>query len=339
MRDVPVPSVGRGDVLLRVGAASVCGTDVRIVRHGNRKLRDGQTIVLGHEFAGEIAEAGAGVTGYAVGQRVSVAPNAGCGQCDPCARGLANYCRHYTAFGIDRDGGHAEYVLIPAAFVAQGNVVPLPDHLGDAEASLLEPLSCVVGGIRRSRIELGDTVVICGAGPIGLMHVMLVAVSGAARIIVSDPQEHRLEKARALGADRVLNPDKEDLTQCVMEETGGRGADVVITACPAASAQEQAISLLAPLGRVCFFGGLPRDHGPIQLDSNAVHYGGFVVTGSTGGSVHDYCVALRMAAGGKVRLDSVISDVVDLSDPAAAYDKAQGEPDGKVVLQRTRGDS
>jgi len=126
IREVPIPRIGRDGLLLRVRAASICGTDLKIVRNGHRKLADGQCIVLGHEFIGTIEQVGADVTGYPVGQRVGVVPNAGCGHCDACIRGQANYCPKYTAFGIDRDGSHTLFVEIPGRFVAQGNVIPLP---------------------------------------------------------------------------------------------------------------------------------------------------------------------------------------------------------------------
>jgi len=178
IEEIPRPENSGDGMLLRVTATSICGTDVKIVRNGHRKLKAGQRIVLGHEFVGVIERVGPRVAGYGVGQRVGVAPNAGCGHCDACVRGQSNYCPDYTAFGIDRDGAHAAYVELSARFITQGNVIPLPETVSDREASLLEPFSCVVNGIRVSRIELGDTVVIYGAGPIGLLHAMLSRTAG-----------------------------------------------------------------------------------------------------------------------------------------------------------------
>jgi L-iditol 2-dehydrogenase len=329
---VPCPAIGPGEVLLRVRAASICGTDVKIVRHGHRKLRDGQRIVLGHEFVGTVERVGEGVDDYPLGQRVGVVPNAGCGRCDACLRGQANYCPQYTAVGIDRDGGHAPLALIPPQFVAQGNLVPLPDTVSDQQASLLEPFSCVVNGIRAARIELGDTVTIYGAGPIGLMHVMLARISGAGKIIAVDPREDRLEQARRLGCDVTLNPQREEVPDRLRHETGGEGVDVVITACPVAEVQAEGVRVLAPFGRLCLFGGLPRTSGPVGLDTNAIHYGNFVVTGSTGGSARDYRAALRLVASGRVDLSPVISQVLPLDGLQLAYDRALQGAEGKVVL-------
>jgi L-iditol 2-dehydrogenase len=332
VRQIPAPDIHRDSLLLRVRAASICGTDVKIIRNGHRKLADGQRIVLGHEFIGVLERVGADVTGYRVGQRVGVVPNAGCGHCDACIRGQANYCPQYTAFGIDRDGGHAALVEIPGRFVAQGNVVPLPDAVADREASLLEPFSCVVNGIRVSRIELGDTVVIFGAGPIGLMHLMLARISGAARVIMVDPLADRLGRARELGCDVTIDPAQDDVEQRIRRETEGRGADVIITACPVAEVQSQAVGLLAPYGRLCLFGALPRGSSAVPLDSNAIHYGNFLVTGSTGGSALDYRIALRLLAGKRVDLTAVISDTYPLGELDAAYRTALAGAAGKIVL-------
>ena len=196
IEEIARPAIESDEILLRIRAASICGTDVKIVRSGHRKLRDGQRIVLGHEFVGVIEQVGSRVAGYRAGERIGIAPNAGCGQCPACIRGKANYCPAYTAFGIDRDGGHAAFVRIPSRFITQGNIIALPAEVSDTEAALLEPFSCVVNGVRSSRIELGDTVVIYGAGPIGLMHVMLCRAAGAAKLIVIDIRADRL-RARA----------------------------------------------------------------------------------------------------------------------------------------------
>lgn len=332
VRQVPVPEVHRDSLLLRVRAASICGTDVKIIRNGHRKLAEEQHIVLGHEFIGTIDRLGADVTGYRMGERVGVVPNAGCGHCDACIRGQSNYCPDYTAFGIDRDGGHAAFVEIPGRFLAQGNVLPLSADVSDREAALLEPFSCVVNGVRASRIELGDTVAIFGAGPIGLMHLMLTRIAGAARLIVVDPLDDRLRRALELGCDVAINPVRDDVVERIHREAEGRGVDVVITACPVPEVQSQAISLLAPYGRLCLFGALPRGFGCVPLDTNAIHYGNHVVTGSTGGSALDYRTALRLVAGKRVDLTAVISNDYSLDDLDTAYQTALKGAAGKIVL-------
>ena len=329
---LPYPEIESGEVLVRVRAASICGTDIKIVQHGHRKLREGQRIVLGHEFVGVVERVGAAVDDYRVGERVGIVPNAGCGHCDACCRGQANYCPEYTALGIDRDGGHAELARIPRRFLAQGNLVRLPDGISDPVASLLEPFSGVVNGVRAARVELGDTVAIYGCGPIGMMHIMLCRVAGASTVIGIDPREERLEQARALGCDLVVNPARDDVPDRLRSATCGEGVDVVITACPVPEAQAEGVRVLAPFGRLCLFGGLPRTCGLVGLDTNAIHYGNFVVTGSTGGSARDYRAALRLAASGRVDLARVIDQIFPLGELAQAYERALGGAEGKVVL-------
>lgn len=332
VHDIPRPEIGDDALLLRVTGASICGSDVKIVHFGHRKLQPGQRIVLGHEFLGVVERTGSRVSRFHVGQRVGVAPNAGCGVCDACLRGQANYCPNYLAFGINRDGAHAPFVEVPSRFITQGNVIPLPDTVSDREAALFEPFSCVVNGVRAARIQLGDTVVIYGAGPMGLLHVLLCRLAGAGQVVMVDPVESRLEQARSLGCDLTICPRTEDVVERLRRETDGHGADVVITACPSADVQPQAVQLLAPFGRLCLFGGLAKGVTPLALDTNLIHYNNLVVTGSTGGSVEDYRIALRLVAGKRVDLTRVIAHTFPLSDLENAYKTALAGPPGKVVL-------
>ncbi len=332
IKDLPVPQIGEDDLLVRVMASSICGTDLRIIRNGHRKLRPGQELVLGHEFAGVVAKTGPRARGFQAGQRVGVAPNVGCGQCDMCVRGLPNMCPDYTAFGITMDGAHTEYVRIPGEAVVQGSVVPLPEGIPFEQAALVEPLSCAVNGNRASRIAPGDAVVVFGAGPIGLMHLMLARLCGAAAIVAVDVQADRLRRAAELGATAVVDATAEDVAGRVMHETSGRGADAVITACSIASVQEQALGLLAPFGRLCLFGGLPKDDSRVRLDTNLIHYRQLLVTGVTGGSPRDFRAAMRLLAAGRIPIDRVVSHRFAADDVAAAFDVALGGEAMKVVL-------
>ena len=333
IEEIPVPVNSEDEILVKIRATSICGTDLKIAKNGHRKLKDGQKIVLGHEFVGEITSVGRNVQGFKKGQRVGVAPNAGCGRCPACIQGKSNYCPDYTAFGIDRDGAHSEYVVIPSKFIVQGNVIPLPDEVSDIEGCILEPFSCVLNGVRVSKIELGDTVLIFGAGPIGMMHLMLSKISGAAKIIVADINRQRLEKALEAGADKIIDSSSMDeCSKSVMKETGGRGANVIITACPVREVQEKSVQLLAPFGRVCLFGGLPKGTDGIKFDSNAVHYRNLTVTGSTGGSVDDFIRSMELVRNRKVKLGSIVSDIFKLSEMEKAYAKMNAGPEGKIVL-------
>jgi L-iditol 2-dehydrogenase len=331
--DLPRPRLEPGDALLRVEAASICGTDTKMLRLGHRKLKEGQRIVLGHEFAGVIEEVQGPAGRLRAGQRVGVAPNWGCGQCPACIRGLANYCPAYSAFGIESDGAHAEYVRLPARAISQGNVVELPEDVAWEESSLAEPLSCVVNAQSSVGLSAGDKVAVYGCGPMGLLHIMLARASGAQSITALDPNPARLEMARAVGATHTVSSSQENVAGHIREMVGE--LDVVITAVPVAGVIAEGLQLLAPFGRLCLFAGLPKDKPEATFDANAVHYKNLLVTGTTGGSNRDYRQALALIAGRRVDVRQIISHRFDFSRLREAYDVALAGTGMKVVIQRS----
>jgi L-iditol 2-dehydrogenase len=328
----PVPEIKPDELLVRVEAAAICGTDLKMLRYGHRKLREGQTIIMGHEFVGRIEKAGAQVSGYPPGLRVGVAPNIGCGHCEMCRRALMNMCPNYSAFGIDRDGAHTEYVRIPSAAIAQGNVIPLSENIPAADWVLCEPLSCAINGVRSARVGCGDTVLIYGAGPMGLLNLVVAMHSGAARLIMVDHNDSRLELAREIGATDVINPRTQSTPDWVAKHTKGRGVDAVITAAPSRQVQAEAVPLLAPFGRLCLFAGLPRNEKSPELDTNLIHYRNLIVTGTTGGSPHDYRTAMKLIQSGKVPVHKLVSDVLPMRELARGYELAQSSKRLKIVF-------
>jgi threonine dehydrogenase-like Zn-dependent dehydrogenase len=327
-----IPEIGDDEMLVRVEATSICGTDVKIVRSGHRKLRRGQTVILGHEFVGTIEKAGSRVRHYPVGSLVGVAPNIGCGRCEMCGRGLMNMCPEYSAFGIDRDGSHTEFIRITADAIAQGNVIPLSANVSPLEAALAEPLSCAVNGLRAARLEVGDVVLIYGAGPMGMLNLLLALISGASRVLMVDLNAQRLETARTLGATAVHCPASNSTKEWVAQDTRGRGVDVVITAVPLPQVQQEAVELLAPFGRLCLFAGLARGESAVPLDTNAIHYKNLIVTGMTGGSPQDYRTALHLIESRRVPVKQIISHVFPLNELGNAYNIALSGQGLKVVM-------
>ncbi len=330
--DAPKPTAAEDELLLRVEASAICGTDLKIVRHGHRKMRDGQTVILGHEFVGTVEQAGSRTGDYPVGTRVGVAPNIGCGSCEMCRRGLGNMCPDYEAFGITLDGAHAEFVRVPSKAVVQGNVIPMPKAVSPVDASLIEPLSCAVSSVRAAQVRAGDSVLVYGAGPMGLLNVMVAVAAGASQAVVVDPDEARLEKAKRLGAAQVVNPQRQSVPEWVAGQTGGRGVDAVIVAAPVPALQQEGLSLLAPFGRLCLFAGLPRGHGRVELDTNAIHYKNLIVTGMTGGSARDYQAALDLVRQKKADVSQVVSHVFPLRRMQEAYDTALSGEGMKIVM-------
>ncbi|MFB0535695.1 MAG: zinc-dependent dehydrogenase [Anaerolineae bacterium] len=330
--EVPVPQPGPGEAVMRVGATSVCATDLRIFNHGHFKIPEGAVRILGHEVAGEIVAVGEQVTHLTPGMRVAIAPNVGCGVCWECVQGNNNLCPDYDAFGITLDGGFAEYMLITAPAVQQGNAVEIPDNLSFEEAALNEPLSCCYNAQQACRLAPGETMVIIGAGPLGLMNLLLARYGGAGQVIVSEVQEARARQAAEFGADLVVDPGEQDLREAVLKATDGRGADVVMVAVGSAALQEQAVELAARRGRVNFFAGLPTGREGARVNSNWIHYGQVTVTGTTGSNYLQYRQTLQMLASGRLSLQSLVTARRSLQEiETALADAASGEH-LKVVL-------
>ncbi|HEY8498420.1 MAG TPA: alcohol dehydrogenase catalytic domain-containing protein [Limnochordales bacterium] len=312
---VAVPETGPGDLLVRVRRASLCATDHKVVAHGHFKIAPGVARILGHEFVGEVVESKADDPRLGPGSRVAVAPNVGCGRCRACLQGLDNLCPAYEALGLTLDGGLAEYVRVPAVFVRRGNVVPLSEAIPDDAAALIEPLSTVVAAHEAVGTRAGDRVAIIGAGPMGLMHVMVARALGAAVVVAVEPLEVRGEMARRLGADAVVPP--EGAGEAVARFTAGEGFDVVVVTVPLKEAQQQAVGLAAVQGRVHLFAGLPRGSDFPSLDTNAVHYRQLVVTGTTGSSALQFRRTAEMVAHRRLDVEALISERVELEEVPA----------------------
>lgn len=312
----PVPEIGDGELLLKTGAAFICGTDVRMLRNGAKAA----PLILGHEFAGTVVRAGKSVHGYPEGTRVAVAPNMGCGVCDACVSGNTQDCAAMTALGVQIDGGFAEYVRIPASAVSQGNVSPIGDA-SFALSSLAEPLSCVYNSFERARMRVGDTVLVIGAGPIGLMHAKLYKLAGASAVIINDMNADRLA-ACAAEDPSFITVDGERTVERVMELTRGKGADVVVVAASSAAAQQASFSLAAMHGRVIFFGGLPAGKEIVALDTNVIHYKMITVTGTSRQSLRQYRACLDLIGRGLIDLRGIATGLYPLADYARAFEDA-----------------
>ena len=333
VENCPIPEIGPDEALLKVESAGICGTDLRILHGGHRMYTAGVQRIPGHEVVGNIMAVGENVRGVEVGMKVFVSPNMGCGHCDQCVSGNNNRCADYDAFGVTMDGAFAEYLRIPAAAIMQGNLIPLEPGTDPVAAALIEPFACVLRGQNAVDVTLGDVVLIVGAGPIGVMHTMLAKLRGAARVIVSEFLDARLEQALEAGADVVVNPQNEDLTEVVARASGGKGADVIIVAAPSHAAQEQALHLAAIGGRINLFGGLPKDRPVINFDSNIVHYKELYVTGTTACSTADCRQAAAIVNSGRLDLSPIISGRYPLSQALDAFAHAEDRMSLKIVIE------
>lgn len=316
VEQVDTPSPGPGEVVIRVLANTICGTDLRIVR-GLKKKGVIAPRILGHEVAGIIAATGDGVTNYSPGETVGLCPTYSCGGCVQCQRGRPHLCENALVLGHQTDGGMADYILIPERAVSDGVIVSYDAPLDPAAAALAEPLSCVIHGQRFLKPGIGDTVLVLGGGAIGLLHSAVAKHSGARQIILSEPMAFRRELGSQFGVDIAVDPTSTDLEQVVMEATDGHGADVVIVCIGIPALVNQALSLAAKHGRVSLFAGFPADE-TAAVDANLVHYRELTVVGSSNSSVPDYQQAMGLLEAGTITVDSLVTHRFSLDD----YDEA-----------------
>ncbi len=316
LEDVDEPFPGLDEVKIRVRQCSTCGTDVKIFNHGHHHLVPPR--VIGHEIAGEVVEAGANVTGWRAGDRVQVIAAVPCGTCADCERGRMPVCQNQTSVGYHYDGGFAEYLVVPRAVLAVDGLNRIPDGVGFAEASVAEPLACVLNGQELAAVGPGDDVVVVGAGPIGCLHVRLARARGARRVFLVELNRARLDmSADEVGPDAAICGSEVDALDAVDEVkklTDGRGVDVVITAAASGAAQEDALQMAARSGRISFFGGLPKDRPTITLDSNLVHYRELTIVGANGSSPAHNKRALELIASGQVPVADLITHRLRLSE-------------------------
>lgn len=237
--------IEKDDVIVQVAGNGICGTDVHALAVPAR-IPYAPNTIIGHEIVGTIVEAGP-ESPWAKGLRVAVHPNVYCDRCASCRRGLRNMCANMRNIGQDMDGGVAEFCRVPA-----NRIFTLPDELPFDRAVLAEPLACILNGTRKAALHAGETVVVLGGGPIGLLYAMVLKANGAAPVIVSEPHAERRRLATEVGADITVDPTSDDLQQRVLDATGGEGADVVVDA--AGGMIPEGLELIRRGGRVIIFG-------------------------------------------------------------------------------------
>jgi L-iditol 2-dehydrogenase len=252
VESVPVPMIGEGEVLIRVAACGICGTDLKKIEHGFVAAPQ----IFGHEVSGTVVAVGAGVTKWKTGDRVMSFHHVPCGACFYCERRLFSQCPGYKKVGLTagfdpNGGGFAQYVRA-MPWVAERGMVAVPDSVSFDEASFIEPVNTCIKAVEKARVAAGETVVVMGLGPIGLLLMMLSKLRGA-NVIGSDPMPERRSKSLSLGADFALNPRDGRLLEEVRERTSGRGADAVLVAVPIPSALTDGLALARPGGRVLLF--------------------------------------------------------------------------------------
>jgi L-iditol 2-dehydrogenase len=326
--ETDVPEIGAGELLIKIGTALTCGTDVKTYKRGHPVLIKHTPSLFGHEYAGTIEEVGAGVTDFEVGMRVVATNSAPCGDCFFCKKDMPNLCAKLKDSLVN--GAFAEYIRVPEA-VVRWNTHQIPDSLSFRDAALTEPLACVVHGIEESNIKLGDTVVVIGAGPIGQMLIMLAKRNGASTVIASDLAKLRRDIAKKAGADIVIDPSKEDPIEHVREETSGFGADVVIEAVGIPQTWEQAVEMSRDAGTTVLFGGAASGT-KFEIDTVRFHYGQLTIKGVFHLKPRHVEQALKLIIAGDVNPDLLISHEMPLEKINEALEKMSKGQTMKVAI-------
>ena len=327
LREVPVPEIGPSDVLMQTAACGVCGSDVEMYHH-KVTYRVDVPVIMGHEFAGNVVAVGAEVRGWEKGDRV-VSETAAhiCGQCAMCLSGQYNLCPLRRGYGSHMDGAFAHFVRVPARILHR-----VPESLDLQVAALAEPLSVAYNAlVVKSRIHPGDTVVVVGAGPIGLFAVQVARINGSGRVILAGLtcDAARLDVGRQVGADETVNVDDVDLEALVKERTGGWGADLIVDAAGVNKVLEQALRLVRPNGQITKIGWDPQ---PVNFSLDPLLIKGVVLQGVFSHTWETWEKALALLTSGRVQGEPMITHRVPLSDWRMAYHLVETREPVKALI-------
>ncbi len=329
LEEVPTPKIGPGELLIRIEASGICGSDV-MEWYRVKKA----PLVLGHEIAGQVVEVGEGIDRYKRQDRIVASHHVPCNTCQYCLKGHHTMCDTLRKTNFD-PGGFAEYVRLPAINVDRG-VYPIPPSVSWEEASLTEPLACVLRAQRAAGLATGDTVAVIGSGIAGLLHIQLACALGAVRIFAIDINEERLAAAEKLGADMAINA-KEDIVSKIRRENDGELPDKVLVCTGARSAILQALDLVKRGGTVLFFA--PTEPGiTIPLSINELFFGNDItLTTSYAGSPADHVTALELIRARRVRVEELISHRLPLAKTKEGFRLvAEAKDSLKVIIEPQR---
>lgn len=323
--EVPQPRVGQGEVLIRMKSCGLCGTDIS--KMVERRVTP--PAVLGHEVAGEVVELGEAVKDFSVGDRVFVAHHVPCFVCHWCRHGNHSLCPEFRQTNID-PGGFAEYIRIPPINVARATF-RIPDELSYEEASLIESTACCLRAILKCRMQPGDTVVMVGCGPMGLLHLELALLLGASQVIATDLLDYRRMAAEKLGASRSIDPQKQDARKVVKELTSGRGADLAIVAVGSPRAISQAMSLVREGGTVSVFAECP-DGSKLTVDPNLIYHEVNLI-GSYSSTPSEQRIAFDLIRTGRLKVKELITHRFKLDKLGEAVKLAREQKESlKIVI-------
>jgi threonine 3-dehydrogenase len=324
MQEVPVPEIGPNDVLIKVRKSAICGTDVHIYNWDQWAAATVPVpMVTGHEFVGTVADFGAGVTGYRVGQRVSGEGHIVCGHCRNCRAGRGHLCRNTLGVGVTRPGAFAEYVSLP-----QNNVVPIPDDIPDEVAAIFDPLGNAVHTALSFDL-IGEDVLVTGAGPIGIMGALVAQCVGARKVVITDINQSRLALARKLRAGRVVDAAREKIADVMLEEGMREGFDVGLEMSGSASAFRDMIDSMNNGGKIAILGIAPAG---FEIDWNKVIFKMLHLKGIYGREMFETWYKMIALVQGPLDVSGLITHRIGADDYVSGFEAMRSGDSGKVVM-------
>ncbi len=328
---VPMPQCSDDEIRAKIDACAICGTDLKTYVHGNPRIKPPR--IMGHEFTAVVETVGEDVRGFDIGQRIVMATSISCGRCFYCSRGHTNLCLDLRPMGFTYNGGMAEYVTIPAEALSNGHVIKVSRGVKPEYAALAEPVSCAVNACGNSNIKQGDTVLVTGAGPMGIINACVARHFGAEKIIVVDTNPIRLDHAANFGFDLIVNPATDDLREAVLGFTDQIGADVAIIAAPAKEPQQQALDMVRKKGTICLFASLPADNSILALDSRKIHYNEITVTGSSDSTPAHVETAVELITTAQIPAEKIATHILPLEEIFKGFDLMKSGQALRVVLR------
>ena len=335
VEELATPKTKSGEVLLKVDACAICGTDQRVLK-GEKAV---DVPIVGHEIVGTVTEIGEGVSkNIKMGGRYAVQTVIGCGDCPMCAIGRENLCENgFKAIGYQWNGGFAEYMIMPEQGVSQGCLIPISDDMSDEVGTLLEPLSCCINGMRVIPLEDANHVIVFGGGIIGVLNGLVAKARGAKEVTIMDISQERLDLLAKLNLpfNNYVNSGTTDPEAWVKDYTNGRGVDVVVVAASVKSIVAQGMKLLARDGHLSIFAGMPKSDPTDTIDLNLIHYPELHIHGANSSVLRDYIDAEKYLSSGQINGKSLVTHVFELSNFLEAVD-IQGDPKNgalKVIIK------
>lgn len=278
IREIRTPDCPAGGVRVKVKSCGICSSDAKMVIQGHRALNYPR--IPGHEIAGVIEQSRTNT--FKEGDRIQISPGLRCGKCSYCLKGMDNLCPNREILGFTYNGGFAEYIAIPIEDGIVGSLNIIPEKVSYNHATLAEPLACCINAQNKINITKNDTVLITGAGPLGLLHALVAKYKGVEHILISEPQTHRRKTAFHTWADTVIDPGTDNMMEKVMTATHNNGVDAIIFACSQVGFNHMFMKLLAPAGRVSIFSGITPQFSQNSMDFNQIHYNEFFISGAYG---------------------------------------------------------